>query len=96
MVEGEDRCGAARVAGVALRGAGFAGAPVMVPAALVECAGGEFAGGGAFRAITLVELPRSGRASGLSESVRDGVVIAKDGPIDPARVAEFSGGALRD
>jgi len=93
-VEGDDRCGAARVAGVTLRGAGFAGDPPIGPTALGECACWEFAGFGAFRANSPVEPLRL--ASGLSESVGDRGVIVKDGPIGPKRVAESSGRALRD
>src|SRR6266566_1139050 len=96
IVEGDDRCGAARVAAVIPRGAGFADAPLIGPTALSECAGWEFAGGSVFRAISPVEPLRSGLASGLSESVRNRVVIAEDGPIAPTWVAESSGGALKD
>ena len=92
-VESDDRCGAARVAGVTPRGAGFADAPLIGPTARSECAGWEFAGGSA---ISSVEPLRSGLASGLSESVRNRVVIAEDGPIGPTWVAESSGGAWRD
>jgi hypothetical protein len=66
------------------------------PTALGECACWEFAGFGAFRAISPVEPLRSGLASGLSESVRDRGVIVEDDPIGPKRVAESSGRALRD
>ena len=64
IVEDDDRCGATRVAGVTLRGARFLGAPLIGPTALDGCAGWEFAGGGAFRAISPVESLRSGLASG--------------------------------
>jgi len=96
IVESDDRCGAARVAGVTPRGAGFADAPLIGPTARSECAGWEFAGGSAFRVISQVEPLRSRLASGLSESARNRVVIAEDGPIGPTWVAESSGGALRD
>jgi len=69
IVEGDDRCGPERVAGVTLRGAEFLGAPLIGPTALGECAGWEFTGGGAFRAISPVEPLRSGLASGLEDGL---------------------------
>jgi hypothetical protein len=96
IAEGDDRCGAARVASVTLRGAGFGGPPLIGETALGECAGLGLARGGAFRAISPVEPLRSGLAPGLWESVRDRVVIAEDGPIGATLAAESSGRALRD
>ena len=144
IAEGGDGCGAAAVAGVTLRGAGFLGAPLIAPTTLGECAGLGLAGGGAFRAISPVEPLRSGLASGLadgldsivgdefesvegtfandlesrvlsldfvsggvassslsapeelSESMRDRLVTAEDGPVGVTRVAESAGRALRD
>jgi len=96
IVEGHERCAAARVAGVTLRGAGFAGAPLIGLAPLDACAGWEFAGGGAVRGIRPIEPVRSGLASGLSESGKDRVVIAEDGAVGLTRVAESSGRAWRD
>jgi len=96
IVEGDEPCAGARIAGVTLRGAGFAGAPLIGPTALGASAGWEFAGGGAVRAIRPVELLRSGLASGLSESGKDRVVIAEDGAVGPTRAAESSGRAWRD
>jgi hypothetical protein len=96
IVEGDDRCGAARVAGIILRGAGLAGAPIFGTTAMGECAGWEFAGGSAFRAIGPVEPSRSELASVLSESGNDGVVLAEDGPIGATLGVESSGRALRD
>ena len=95
-MEGDDTRGAARIAGISLRGAGLAGALLSGATALGECAGCETAGGGAFRAIVPVEPFRSGLASGLSKSGNDGVVIAADGPIGATPAAGSSGGALRD
>ena len=95
-MEGDDRCGAARVADITVRGPGFLGAPLIGPTALGECAGLGLARGGAFRAISPVEPLRSGLASELSESVRDRVVIGEKGPIGPTWVAESFGPALRD
>jgi len=73
IVEDDDRCGTARVAGVTLRGARFLGAPFIVPTVLRECAGLGLAGGGAFRAINPVEPLGSGLASGLTDGL-DSVV----------------------
>jgi hypothetical protein len=95
IVEGDDRCRTVRVAGATLRGAGFAGAPLIGPTACGERAGREFASGAAFRAIRPVEPLRPGLASALSESVRDRSVMAEDGSAGPTRVAESSGCALR-
>jgi len=95
IAEGDDRRRGVRVAGGALRGEGFAGAPLIRLAALGECAGWEFAGGDTFRAISAVEPLRSGLASGISESVRDRVTL-EAGPIGVTRLAESSGRALRD
>ena len=69
IVEGDDRNGAAPVAGVTLRGAGFLSAPLIGPTALGECAGLGLTGGGAIRAISPVEPLRSGRASGLADGL---------------------------
>jgi len=66
IAEGGDGCGAAPVAEVTLRGAGFFSAPLIGPPALVECAGLGLAGGGAFRAISPAEPLRPGLASGLT------------------------------
>ena len=86
-----------RGAAGALRGAGFAGPPLIVLAALGECAGSEFAGGDASRAISPVEPSRPGLASGLSESVRDRVAVAEeDGPVGLSRVAASAVRALRN
>jgi hypothetical protein len=95
IVEGDERRGAAGVAGITLRGAGLVGAPIIGTATLGKCAGWEFAGGGAFRAISPVEPLLSGLASGLSESADDGVVTAEDGPIGATLAAGLSGAALR-
>lgn len=142
IAEDGDGCGAAPVAGVTLREAGFLGAPLIGPTALDECAGLGFAGGGALRAISPVEPLRPGLASGLtdgldsivgdafesmegafakdsesrvlsldfssegvasssllapeelSESMRDRLVTAEDGPVGLTRVAESAGRAL--
>ena len=96
IAEGADGCDAAAVADVTLRGAGFLGASPLGPTAVSERAGLGLARGGAFRAISPAEPLRSGLALGLSESVRDRVVIAEDEPIGPTRVAESAGRALRD
>ena len=96
IVGGDDKYGALSVAGVALRGAGMAVAPLIGETTLGECAGCEFAGGGAFLAVSPVESFPSGLASGLSESGNDGAVIAADGPIGATLAAGPSGGALRD
>ena len=71
IAEGDDRRRGVRVAGGALRGEGFAGAPLIRLAALGECAGWEFAGGDAFRAISAVEPLRSGLASGLADGLSE-------------------------
>jgi hypothetical protein len=60
-----------RVVGGAVRGAGFAGAPLFELAALGACAGWEFADGDAFRAISAVEPLRSGVASGLTDGLSE-------------------------
>lgn len=96
IVGGDDERGALSVAGVALRGAGMALAPLIGETTLGEGVGWKFSGGGAFRAIRPVESLRSGLASGVSESGNDGVVIAADGPIGATLAAGSSGGALRD
>jgi hypothetical protein len=96
IVGGDDKYGALSVAGVALRGAGMAVAPLIGETTLGERAGCEFAGGGAFLAVSPVEFFPSGLASGLSESGNDGVVVAEDGPIGATLAAGASGGALRD
>lgn len=96
IVEGADRCGAARAGDVSLRGAGLANAPRIEPAALGEYAGWEFTGGGAFRAISAGEPLRSGLTSGLSESVSGGVAISEAGAIVRTREVDSSSGALRD
>jgi hypothetical protein len=72
-VEVGDGCGAAPVAGVTLRGAGFLGAPLIGPIALGECAGLGLAGGGAFRAISPAEPFRPGVGSALTDGL-DSVV----------------------
>ena len=95
-VEGDDTSGAARFAGGAQRGAGFPGGPFIGPTALGECAGLGLERGGAFRTISPMEPLRSGLAWGRSESARDRVVIAEDGPIGPTPVAESAGRALGD
>ena len=81
IVEGDDKCGIARVAGITLRGAGLVVAPIIGKGALGECVGWESEGGGAFRASSLVERSRVELVSLLSESGNDGVVVAEDGPI---------------
>jgi len=81
IAEGGDGYGAASVAGVTLRGAGFLGAPLIGPTALGEGAGLGVAGGGAFRAISPLKPLRSGLASG---------------PFGLTRLAESAGRALRD
>ena len=96
IVEGADRCGAARAGNVSLRGAGLDNAPRIEPAALGEYAGWEFAGGGAFRAISAAGPWRSGLASGSSESATELAVIAEEGAVGATRVADASGRAMRD
>jgi hypothetical protein len=96
IVEGDGRRGAARATGVILRGASLSGAPRVGPAALGECAGWEFTGGGAFRAISAAGPLRSRLTSGISESVSGGVVISAAGAIVPTREVDYSGRALRD
>jgi len=94
--EGDERCSAARIAGVtgvAVRWAGFGGAVLIGPTVLGKCAGWEFAGGGAFRAIRAVEPGRAGLAV---ESARERVVTVGDGWAGATRVAESCGRALRD
>jgi len=90
IVEGDERCGAA------LRWAVLTGAPRIEPTALGECAGWEFTGGGAFRAISAAGPLRSGLTSGLSESVSGGGVIAEAGAVVGTREVDSSGRALRD
>jgi hypothetical protein len=65
----ESRRVAARVAGVALRGAGFPGAPLIGTTALGEGAGLGLARSGAFRAISPIKPLRSGLASGLADGL---------------------------
>jgi len=81
IVEGDDRCGAARGAGVTLRGAGFFGAPLIGPKALGEGAGLGLARGGAFRAISPVEPLRSGLAWGLAGGL-DAIVGDEFGSVE--------------
>ena len=88
--------GALSVAGVALRGAGMAVAPLIGETALGECAGWEFSGGRASRVIIPVESLRSGLGSEPLESGADRVVIAAAGLIGGALAAGSSGDALRD
>ena len=68
-VESDDRRVAARVAGVALRGAGFPGALRIGTTALGEGAGLGLARSGAFRAISPIKPLRSGLASGLADGL---------------------------
>lgn len=65
---GDDRYGAAPVAGVTLRGAGFFGAALIGPKDSGEGAssGSGLAGGGAFRAVSPFEPLCSGLLSGLA------------------------------
>ena len=95
IAAGDDQWGARSVPGVTLRGAGMAEAPLIGATTLGECAGWEFAGGGAFRAVGSVESWRSGLASGRTESEIDGVVTGEDGATGAARATGSSGGALR-
>ena len=81
IVEGSDRRGVARVAGITLRDAGFAGTHSSERPLWAECAGCDSGGGGAFRALSSVERSRTEPVSVLSESGSDGVVVAEDGPI---------------
>ena len=87
IAEGDDRCGATPAAGVALLGMEFFGAPLKGPTAPGECAGWEFVGGGAFRAISPVEPLLS---------MGDRLATAEDGPVGFARLAVSAGRALRD
>jgi hypothetical protein len=96
MVEGEDRCGVARVAAVTLRGAGLAGVTFIGTTALGESAAGGSVAGGAFRAFAPVHALRSGLALGLSEAGNDGVAIGKDGPIGATPAVGSCGAGLRD
>jgi hypothetical protein len=92
IVEGDDRCGIACVAGITLREAGLAGALRIGTTALGECAGWESAGGGSFRAICPGPPLRSGLASGLSKSGNDWVASGEDGALGETPAVGASGG----
>jgi hypothetical protein len=81
IVEGDDKCGIARVAGITLRAAGLAAPPSTGTTGLGECVGWESEGGSACRASGPVERSRAELVSSLSESGNGGVVVAEADPI---------------